>query len=122
MKVVSVAMIQLLYCFNNLISSEESQRKFDMRGVKIIQYGVGAMGSLMVKTALKRTRLRFVGGIDQGKKVGMDLGAAMGLHGKLGISISGEPQTLLSNTDADIVLHATASFFDEIYPQNRHGH
>jgi len=93
-----------------------------MRGVKIIRYGVGAMGSLMVKMALKRTGLRFVGAIDQGKKVGMDLGAAMGLQGKLGISISGEPQTLLSNTDADIVLHATASLLDEIYPQNRHGH
>jgi len=34
-----------------------------MKEVKIIQYGVGAMGSLMVKTALKRKGLRFVGAI-----------------------------------------------------------
>ena len=88
-----------------------------MREVRIIQYGVGAMGSLIVKTALKRKGLRLVGAINQGKKVGMDLGEAIGLHGKLGISISGDPQTLLRNTDADIVLHATTSFLDEVYPQ-----
>lgn len=88
-----------------------------MREVKIIQYGVGAMGSLMVKTALEREGLRLVGAIDQGKKVDMDLGEAIGLDAKLGISISGDPQTLLRNTDADIVLHATASFLDEIHPQ-----
>jgi len=88
-----------------------------MREVKVIQYGVGAMGSLMVKTALKRKGLRLVGAIDQGKKVGMDLGEAAGLDGKLGIAISGDPQTLLRNTDADIILHATSSFLDEVYPQ-----
>ena len=88
-----------------------------MREVKMIQYGVGAMGSLMVKTALKRKGLRLVGAIDQGKRVGMDLGEAIGLDGKLGISISGDPQNLLRNTDADIVLHATVSFLDQIYPQ-----
>ena len=48
-----------------------------MREIKIIQYGVGAMGSLMVKTALKRKGLRFVGVTDQRKKVGMDLGELM---------------------------------------------
>jgi 4-hydroxy-tetrahydrodipicolinate reductase len=88
-----------------------------MKEVKVIQYGVGAMGFLMVKTALKRKGLRLVGAIDQGKKVGMDLGEAIGLGSKLGISISGDPQTLLRNTDADIILHATASFLDEVYPQ-----
>jgi 4-hydroxy-tetrahydrodipicolinate reductase len=88
-----------------------------MRKVKIIQYGVGVMGALMVKTALKRKGLRIVGAIDQGKKVGKDLGEAIGLDGKLGISISGDAQTLLRNTDADIILHATASFLDEVYPQ-----
>ena len=87
-----------------------------MKEVKIIQYGVGAMGSFMVKTALKRKAPRLVGAIDQGKKVGMDLGV-IGLDGKLGISISGDPQALLGNTDADIILHAPASFLDEVYPQ-----
>jgi hypothetical protein len=100
-----------------LIIVAKSQGEFDMREVKIIQYGVGAMGSLMVKTTLKRKGLRLVGAIDQDKKVGMDLGEAVGLDGKLGISISGEPETLLRNTGADIVLHATASFLDEVYPQ-----
>jgi len=88
-----------------------------MREVKIIQYGVGAMGSLMVKTALTRKGLRLVGAIDQGEKVGMDLGEAIGLEDKLGISISGDPESLLRNTDADILLHATSSFLDEVYPQ-----
>ena len=36
-----------------------------MKEVKIIQYGVGAIGSLTVKTALKRKGLRLVGTIDQ---------------------------------------------------------
>jgi len=40
------------------------REEFDMREVKIIQYGVGAMGSLMVKTALKRKGLRFVDAIE----------------------------------------------------------
>jgi hypothetical protein len=43
------------------------------------------MGSLMVRTALKRKGLRFVGAIDQGEMVGMDLGAAIGLDSKLDI-------------------------------------
>ncbi|NIS62446.1 MAG: hypothetical protein GTO13_17620 [Proteobacteria bacterium] len=72
------------------------------------------MGSLIAKTTLKRKGLRLVGAIHQGKKVGMDLGEAIGLEGKLGISISGDPQTLLRNTDADIVLHATSSFLGEV--------
>lgn len=88
-----------------------------MREVKIIQYGVGAMGSLMIKTALKREGLRVVGAIDQGKKVGMDLGVAIGLERKLGVTISGDPQTLLKNIDADIILHSTVSFLDQVYPQ-----
>jgi len=67
-----------------------------MREVKLIQYGVGAMGSLMVKTALKRKGLRVVGAIDMGKKVGVDLGEAIGLDNKLGILISGDPQTLVT--------------------------
>ncbi|MFH1933280.1 MAG: NADP-binding protein [Pseudomonadota bacterium] len=88
-----------------------------MREVKVIQYGVGAMGSLMVRTALKRKGLRFVGAIDQGEKVGMDLGEAIGLDSKLDITISGDPKTLFKNTDADIILHATESFLDNVYPQ-----
>jgi len=88
-----------------------------MREVKVIQYGVGVMGSLMVKTALKRKGLRVVGAIDMGKNVGVDLGEAIGLDSKLGISISGDPQTLLRNTDADVILHATVTFLDEVYPQ-----
>jgi len=58
-----------------------------------------------------------VGAIDQGKKVGMDLGVAIDFYGKLGISISRNPQILLKNTDADIILHATVSFLDQVYPQ-----
>jgi len=62
-----------------------------MGEIKIIQYGVGAMESLMVRTALKRKELRFVDAIDQGEKIGMDLGAAIGLDSKLKIPISGDP-------------------------------
>lgn len=64
-----------------------------MRELKVIQYGVGKMGSLMVRSVLKRKGLRLVGAIDQGKKVGTDLGEAIGLGRKWGISISGDPQS-----------------------------
>jgi hypothetical protein len=63
MRTVSMSIIKFLCRFNDLVFGEKSQGEFDMREVKIIQYGVGAMGSLMVKTALKRKGLRFVGAI-----------------------------------------------------------
>lgn len=89
-----------------------------MRKVKIVLYGVGAVGSLIAKFLLEKEGVNIVGAIDIAKdKVGKDLGKALGLSRTLGVTISKDVNSVLSKTNPDIAIHATSSFFKDTYPQ-----
>jgi 4-hydroxy-tetrahydrodipicolinate reductase len=56
--------------------------------IRVIQYGVGAMGSNMVKLLQSRSDVKVVGAIDHDKaKIGRDLGEVAGLGKRLGITV-----------------------------------
>lgn len=85
--------------------------------VKVILWGLGAMGSGMAKDLIQnKTGVEIVGAIGHNpQKIGKDLGEVLGL-GKLGVTVSDQPETVLAKP-ADIVLHATQSFAKDVLPE-----
>jgi len=89
-----------------------------MKEVRVVLYGVGAVGSLITKSLLEKKGIKIVGAIDVAKdKVGKDLGKVLGLNKELGITISSDVDAVLSLTKPDIAIHATSSYLKDTYPQ-----
>ena len=89
-----------------------------MRTLRIVQYGVGAMGSNMVKLLQSKSAARIVGAIDiDPAKVGKDLGEVADLNKHIGIKITYPPEDVLDNGPIDVVLHSTTAFLNDAYPQ-----
>lgn len=89
-----------------------------MEEVKVVLYGVGAVGSLIAKSLLEKRGVKIVGAIDVARdKVGKDLGEILGLNKKLGITVSSDVDPVLSKTKPDIAIHATSSYLKDTYPQ-----
>ncbi len=76
-------------------------------------YGFGSIGRLAARVALERG-FEIVGAVDiDPGLVGRDVGELIGA-GRLGVRVSSDPSAL---TGADVVVHATGSFLDKVYPQ-----
>jgi hypothetical protein len=89
-----------------------------MENVRIILYGVGAMGTRIAKFLLKKKGVEIVGAIDVAKeKAGKDLGEILGIDKRLGIKVSNNPDDVLSRANADVVVHSTTSFLKQTYSQ-----
>lgn len=89
-----------------------------MRKVKVISYGVGAVGSMIAKFLLEKEGMDIVGAVDVDEnKVGKNLGEVLGVEKKLGIKVSDDLDAVLSETDADIAVHTTSSYLRDTYPQ-----
>ncbi len=89
-----------------------------MENVKIVLYGVGAMGTRIAKFLLKKKGVEIIGAIDVDKeKVGKDLGDVLDIGKRLGITVSNDPNGMLSKANADMVIHSTTSFLKQTYPQ-----
>jgi 4-hydroxy-tetrahydrodipicolinate reductase len=86
--------------------------------IRVIQYGLGAIGRATARVVLDRPGLQLVGAIDRDPKLtGKDLGEVLGLQRKLDIAISDKPVILFAQTQADAVVHCTTSNFVEAYEQ-----
>ncbi len=89
-----------------------------MKKLRIIQFGLGPIGSAVARLASEKKYLQLVGGVDiDPKKVGRDLGEALGLGKKMGVTVSASLAEALQKSPADAVLHTTSSFFDLFEPQ-----
>ncbi|WP_291579117.1 2,4-diaminopentanoate dehydrogenase [Clostridium sp. UBA6640] len=87
-----------------------------MENVKVIFWGLGAMGSGMAKMALGKKGIDVVGAIDKDpNKIGKDLGGYLGLE-KKGVSISENELEVIKNVKADIVILAIDSFVKLGFP------
>ncbi len=85
--------------------------------IRVVIYGLGPIGQLIAKVALERG-FDVVGAVDiDPQKVGKDLGELLGLGKTLGIKVESDADRVLRDSDPDVVLHATGSFFDRVYPQ-----
>jgi len=86
--------------------------------IKVIFYGIGAIGAEVVRFGFSRPWMDVVGAIDSDPaKIGRDLGAVLGLEKDLGIKVSGDPAALFSQVEADVVVLTTGSFLPAIYDQ-----
>jgi len=89
-----------------------------MEKIRVVLYGIGAMGSNIAKFLLEKEGIEIVGAIDIAKdKVGKDLGEVLQTGKRLGIVISDDFRKVLSKARADAVVHATSSYLKDVYPQ-----
>ena len=89
-----------------------------MKKIRVIQYGLGAMGSMMAKLILQKRDLELVGVIIKSpEKHGKDLGDVLNLKKKTGILCTNKPEELLQEEKADILLHAAVSYVPEVWNQ-----
>jgi len=79
--------------------------------IRIIQYGLGPIGSAVARHVVERAGLELVGGVDiDPAKVGADVGEVIGLDRPLGFVVS--RQLAGVQAEADVVIHTTSSYFD----------
>lgn len=81
--------------------------------IRVIQYGLGPIGSAIACHVMERPGLELVGSTDiDPAKVGKDVGEVIGLGRPLGFVVAGSLEQALARMEADLVLHATSSYFD----------
>ena len=94
-----------------------------MEKIRTIVYGIGAMGSGMVRLILEKEWIEIVGAIDKDSpdsknrhesKVGKDLGEVAEVGRKIGVIVSDDPDRVLTEAKANLVLHATSPVTDEV--------
>ncbi|UQZ90306.1 NADP-binding protein [Deltaproteobacteria bacterium Smac51] len=89
-----------------------------MENVKVILWGLGAMGGGMGRDIVQNKKgIEIVGAIGTNPaKIGKDLGDVLEVGKKLNVIVSGDPAEVLK-TPADIVIHSTDSFVKSVFPQ-----
>ena len=100
--------------------------------IRVIQYGLGPIGSAMARHVVERAGLELVGGVDiDPAKVGQDVGEAIGLGRPLGCIVveklaqieadaaasSAASSHARSGVRSGVVLHTTSSYFDQFKNQ-----
>ncbi len=86
--------------------------------VRTIHFGIGAIGSLVVRACLSNPLIEIVGAIDSSPaKSGRDLGDTAGVGHTLGIPVHYDVDAVLKEVYADVVVHCTGSSLTEVYPQ-----
>ena len=83
-----------------------------MAQVRVLQWGLGAMGAGMARLVLDKPGLSLVGAVDaRPDLVGRDLGDVLGLPRRLGLAVTDDP--VLDPAAIDVVLIATTSWAHE---------
>lgn len=82
--------------------------------IRVIAYGLGAMGSGMVRALSGKANMEIVGAVSgSGRNVGVDLGDAIDLGHKMGVPISANSARVWESLDADVVLHSTCTGIEQ---------
>ncbi|MEM3425812.1 MAG: dihydrodipicolinate reductase [Thermoproteota archaeon] len=88
--------------------------------VKVAVYGLGPIGMLIARKVLERKDLELVAAFETDpSKIGRDVGELIDIGERIGLIVSRDSEAtgILRRSGADVVLHATSSFLDKIYPQ-----
>lgn len=90
-----------------------------MKQIRVLQWGLGAMGSGMARLALKKSGLKIVAAVvrSEGYK-GKDLGDILGVE-KTGVIVTNQPETVLDKEKVDLVVIATTSWTEKQMPDLR---
>ena len=88
------------------------------RRLRTAHYGLGEVGKQVVTLLARRPDVQIVAALDTDPlKVGRDLGEIAGLGRALGVSVSWDPEFLVRDVDADVVIHATSPYLSVASPQ-----
>jgi hypothetical protein len=91
-----------------------------MKQIRVLQWGLGAMGSGMAKLMLDKAGLKIVAAIDgRPDYVGKDLGEILGVGKKLDVIVTNKPEDVLNKENVDVVIIATTSWLKEQIPDLR---
>lgn len=86
-----------------------------MSEIRVLLWGLGAMGSGMAKLLLAKENLRLVAVVDQDRdKAGLDVGEMIG-SAPLGVKVTPYPDEAFS-CRPDLALIATSSFLKDVFP------
>ncbi|HPL81426.1 MAG TPA: 2,4-diaminopentanoate dehydrogenase [Anaerolineaceae bacterium] len=90
-----------------------------MKQIRVLQWGLGAMGSGMARLALKKSGLKIVAAVDgyEGYN-GKDLGELIGVE-NTGVIVTNKPETVLDKEKVDVVVIATTSWTEKQMPDLR---
>ncbi len=84
--------------------------------IRVIQYGLGPIGSAVARHVAERPELQLVGAVDiDPGKAGRDAGEVMGLGRALGFAVVDNLSKITA--PADVVTHNTSSYFEFFKPQ-----
>jgi 2,4-diaminopentanoate dehydrogenase len=91
-----------------------------MEPIRILQWGLGAMGGGMARLILEKQGLKIVAAVDgRPDYLGKDLGEVLGVGKSLGVTVTNKPENVLNKENVDIVLIATTSWTKEQMPDLR---
>jgi len=83
------------------------------KAIRVVQYGLGPIGSAVARHIVERDGVELVGGVDIDRaKTGRDMGEVIGLDSLLGFPVVNDLALVMERTAADVVMHTTGSFFD----------
>ena len=86
--------------------------------IRVVCYGIGAVGTRIARFLLTKQGVQIVGAIDVAKdKIGKDLGQVLETSRELGIIVSDDVDSVMKKACCDVVIHATGSYLKDIYPQ-----
>ena len=85
-----------------------------MKPIRVLQWGLGAMGSGMARLMLEKPGLEIVAAVDsRSDYAGRDLGEVLKVGRTLGVTVSADPDAVLDKGKVDIVVIATTSWLTE---------
>ena len=90
------------------------------RNIRIVQFGLGAIGVDIARLIAQQPGMELVGGIERDEqKIGADVGEIIQLPQPLGVRVRGDATAVLHQARPDVVVIATASLLHEVFPQIR---
>lgn len=89
-----------------------------LRPIRVVHYGLGAIGCTIARLVAEQRGLQLVGAIDRDPQMlGRDIGEVIGLGRTIGALVSDNAVDVLQQTRPDVVIHATVPRFREVYSQ-----
>lgn len=83
--------------------------------IRVLQWGLGAMGSGIAKNLSTKEGIEIVGAVDRNEQlVGKDLGDFLGVE-EMGIAISNDVDQVIEETYPDLAVIATHSFMEVVF-------
>jgi 2,4-diaminopentanoate dehydrogenase len=86
--------------------------------IRVLHFGLGPIGTAIVKQVASRPGFRPVGGVDiDPAKTGRDLGDVAGLTQRLGVKVWSDARKALKSLKPDVVVLCTSSSIKNVMPQ-----